>query len=627
MKFTSIVLVLFLISLIAPPSSLSSPSAAAILITAVYYDPPLTGEDSEAVQLQNIGDSPVSLANWHIADDVNTVTFPADTTIDPIQKIWITRSASAFRSEFGFEANYEYGNDSEPAIPNLTGDPFSLHNSGDSIWLQDNQGAVVDAVAYGNATLDTADWQGTGVQPYRIGDASIEGQVLYRKLQERDGRPIADTNTAHDWAQDTADNALGKRLFYPGWDLDEFFQTAKAREFANVKYCVAPDSLFECVRDEIIAASQTISVEIYSLSQAALVNALTDRLDQGVNVSVLLDGGALEDQGKWACEELEAHGGQCWLMAGKPQSSIRKRYDNLHGKWMIFDQARVAIGSENIDGDAMPSDDKSDGTYGARGGYLVTDSPTLVQAAQAILERDFDPLHHADVRRWGTNANDFPPLGFVPNYDNGGTSYRVRYPIPFTLDGEFEFELVQCPENCLRLSDGLLGLVARAGQGDTLLTEQLYEYEFWGGSSSNPLADPNLRLEAYLAAAQRRAHVRILLDKFYDSPEDARSNFRTCEYVNQFSGRYDIECRLGNPTGRGIHNKLVLLKQGKQGWVHLGSINGSETSSKLNRELATQLESLEAYGDWAAVFEDDWVVSTTRPTRQWLPFILQHRKP
>ena len=172
------------------------------------------------------------------------------------------------------------------------------------------------------------------------------------------------------------------------------------------------------------------------------------------------------------------------------------------------------------------------------------------------------------------------------------------------------FELVQCPENCLRRSDALLGLVARAGAGDKVLVEQLYEYTHWGVSTSTRRTDPNLRLQAYVAAARRGARVRILLDRHYDHPEEARSNAKTCQFVNSLSARFDIQCRLGDPTGLGIHNKLVLVKAGTTGYVHLGSINGSETSNKLNRELATQLKSLAAFRYWARVFHYDWSVSS-----------------
>ena len=134
--------------------------------------------------------------------------------------------------------------------------------------------------------------------------------------------------------------------------------------------------------------------------------------------------------------------------------------------------------------------------------------------------------------------------------------------------------------------------------------------------------DPNPRLEAYIAAAKRGAKVRILLDSFYDDFSEPRGNYETCVYVNRFSRQYDIECRLGNPTGQGIHIKLVLLEKGETGFVHLGSINGSETSNKLNRELAVQVESSEAYAYWKGIFESDWASTDFTPHERYLPLML-----
>jgi hypothetical protein len=493
--------------------------------------------------------------------------------------------------------------------------------------LKNDAAEIVDAMVYGNAMLDAPDWNGAAVQIYDFGSASSEGQILFRKRQEPDGMPVPDTDTRADWAQDPADNVLGKQVEYPGWDRDEFFQTVTSNANATVKYCVAPDHLFECVRNEIVSATSTISMELYSFENANLVDVVTATLDAGVQFSVLLDGSAIDAQGKWACAQIEAHGGQCWIFAGKPQSNIHKRYDNQHGKWIVIDNARVLIGSENLGDDAMPSDDMSNGTLGTRGGYLISDNPDIVNAAQTILDRDFDPTHHADIRRWGTNTDDFPPYDFVPNYVNGGKGYAVQFPTPLTLHGAFPIELVQCPDNCLRTTDALLGMVAQVGAGDTLLVEQLYEYTYWGAGTSNPVADPNLRLQAYIAAAQRGARVRILLDSFYDTFSSPRSNWATCAYVNALSAQYDIQCRLANPTGQGIHMKMVLVQRGATGFVHLGSINGSETSNKLNRELAAQIESLDAYNYWASVFEYDWSSTTFAPHRTFLPFLLRKGKP
>ena len=609
------------------PMRAHATSPSFVLVTAVYADPFVSGETSEAIQLQNTSDASVSIANWKWSDGEGTVTFPPDAVLNAREKIWVSKSARAFLGEFGFLPAYEYGGDSDASVPDMTGSAPSLTNAGDQIILKNDADEVVDAMVYGNALLGAPDWIGEAVQAYTFGGSTSQGQILYRKMQWTDALPAPDTNTRADWAQETADNAMGKKVQYAGWDLDEFFDTAKSDAPATIKYCVAPDNLYDCVRGEIINATATISMEIYALDNANLVDVITETIESGVAFSVLLDGGALDAQGKWACQNIEARGGQCWIFASKPQANIHARYSNQHGKWVIIDNARVLIGSENMGDDAMPADDKSNGTLGTRGGYLITDNVDIVRAAQTILDRDFDAMRHADVRRWGTNTDDFPPYNFVPVYADGGKDYAVQFPQPLEITGALPVELVQCPENCLRPDDALLGMIARADAGDTLLVEQLYEYTHWGAGSSNPTRDPNLRLEAYIAAAKRGARVRILLDSFYDTFSDPRSNWATCAYVNALSAQYDIQCRLANPAGRGIHMKMVLLQKGATGFVHLGSINGSETSNKLNRELATQVESPDAYAYWAQVFSYDWSTTTFAPHRQFLPLLMQRGNP
>ena len=53
----------------------------------------------------------------------------------------------------------------------------------------------------------------------------------------------------------------------------------------------------------------------------------------------------------------------------------------------------------------------------------------------------------------------------------------------------------------------------------------------------------------------------------------------------------DLQVRLGNPTHLGIHNKMVLVRIGGRGYAHVGSINGSEVSSKVNGEVTLQVPS------------------------------------
>ena len=165
----------------------------------------------------------------------------------------------------------------------------------------------------------------------------------------------------------------------------------------------------------------------------------------------------------------------------------------------------------------------------------MTDAPSVVAELTAVMDADIAPTVHRDVWAWdpADPILGAPPAGFVPSYVSGGSFYPVQKPQPLLVSGAFAFQLIHSPEQALRDQDSLLGLVNRAGAGDTVLVEQLYENMYWGAESSNVAADPNPRLQAYIAAARRGAKVRVLLDAFFDNQDlnSPRSNLRTVEYL------------------------------------------------------------------------------------------------
>jgi hypothetical protein len=161
-------------------------------------------------------------------------------------------------------------------------------------------------------------------------------------------------------------------------------------------------------------------------------------------------------------------------------------------------------------------------------------------------------------------------------------------------------------------------LLGSVGRGDTILAQQLSERWHWGGSGGNPVDDPNPRLEAMIDASRRGASVRLMLDSFFDDRQDPLSNRATCDYVNAVAREEGLRlwCRVANPTGLGIHNKMILLHISGQGWLLAGSWNGTEQSTKGNREVALLVQSDAAYGYLASMFEQDW------PHRRWLPLVM-----
>lgn len=619
------------------------PLEANVVIEAVLYDGYETNDADEAVQLRSLAETAVDLTGWQISDGSSAATFPAGATLAAGGALWLAWQADAFTRQFGFPPDWE-AVESDPAVPDLLGSWPGFANDGDEVLLftAETQGAqsfqtgsvAADTLVYEGGDSNQTGWSGPAAQPYVVsGVLSEEGQILYRRRDQLTGQLAPDTDTESDWAQTTADVINGRKVLYPGWDLDAFFFTTRLTEAATLTVAITPDNAYETLAAEITSAQDSLQIASFTFESTAIAASLVNAAQRGVSVTLLLEGsppGGLADQERYVCQQVEAAGGACWFMIQDDGQAIFDRYDYLHAKYILVDGRRVVIGSENLSPDSLPDDDKSDGTWGQRGVMLVTNAPGVVSHVQRLWAADFDLTNHHDLFRWAADHPTYgsPPASFVPISQTGGLSYTVRFTTAGRFQGTFAFELVQSPENSLRDQDGLLGLLAQAGPGDTVLVEQLSERPHWGESDSNALSDPNPRLEAFINAARRGARVRLLLDSYFGdggetiagylssipasphpgNPLQDTSNSATCAAVNETARleHLDLACRLGNPTGLGLHNKMVLVEVGGRGAVHVGSLNGTEQASKANRELALQVQSDEVYALLADLFEQDW---------------------
>ncbi|MEJ2737857.1 MAG: hypothetical protein P8189_30605, partial [Anaerolineae bacterium] len=94
-----------------------------------------------------------SLAVVPASDGEGTLTL--QDTLPAGASVWIAQEADDLTLEFGFPPDYEYGADTDPAVPNLvTSGSFLLANTEDEVILKDSEGTHVDSVVYegGDAT-------------------------------------------------------------------------------------------------------------------------------------------------------------------------------------------------------------------------------------------------------------------------------------------------------------------------------------------------------------------------------------------------------------------------------------------------------------------------------------------
>lgn len=156
------------------------PTAARVVINEVLYDASGDGADADGewVELYNAGAEPVDLAGWSLADEASRDLLPA--IVVPARGFVIiaaSDSIGAAVASSGARASTVSGR-----IGN------GLGNDGDTLYLIDKSGALVDAVSWGNAIA--------------VLDAPVpdvpEGHSIERTT------PGTDSDHASDWADNAS---------------------------------------------------------------------------------------------------------------------------------------------------------------------------------------------------------------------------------------------------------------------------------------------------------------------------------------------------------------------------------------------------------------------------------------
>ncbi|MBI3942846.1 MAG: lamin tail domain-containing protein [Chloroflexi bacterium] len=615
--------------MLAYPADPAAPSnGGSLLLAAVLYDGLSSGDFDEAIQVANIEPITVSLAGWRIGDGKNETSFPAG-ELPPYGFVWVTRRASAFTAEFGFKPAYEYGGDTDATVPDMQGKVLLLNNSGGIVTLVRPDGVRIDTLVYKDGVASRFDWTGPGVQP--VPGFAEAGQILYRRMEVMaDGGegsrnplllPVEDTNTREDWAQTPMAETSGGQVRYPGWPLESFFMPVSVTTTALMGVAVAPDNAYQNAWNFLIQATRSISLESYTFEHPGLAQVLADKARTGVSVTLLLEGdpvGGIPDEERWLAAQISAAGGKVLFMVND-RNGAHDRYQAIHAKFALVDDSWLLVSSENWTPRSMPfqegilpGTDTRQRIPASRRGYLIsTNAPALVQRAAAIFAADAG-RQHSDIYTWNPQDVKYglPPVDFTPVYTQETKYYTIRAAQPLETATTGPWMLIAAPEGTAGTQDEVLKRLDRAGPGDEVLVEQLDEPLAWGAPSpSTPW--PNPRIERYIAAARRGARVTILLDSFFTSPYDSEGNNGTRQALQRLAQEegLDLQVRLGNPTGLGIHGKLILMRHDTEYWVHIGSLNGSETSAKNNRELVIQVESAPAYAYLARIFWWDWQIS------------------
>lgn len=594
---------------------------AQVILAAAHIDSAISGEPDEALLLWNVSGPPQPLAGWQIEAGTRHATFPLTSTLmlHSGQRLWCTATATTFRTTFGEEPACEWATDSDPQVEDLTG-KLILGNTGGSIQLFNDKGQVVDTLLYGNEEQPATGWAGKPAQLYTRGVLPAVGQVWQRKRDPLTNGWL-DSDQASDWAGDLADLTWGRQVRLPGWqgwDQTDLGWPTSGVATATVTLLVGPEGLYQPLADLFSQATNSIDLSIYTLEHRELTQRLADAASRGVQVRMLLEGsppGGISDFQKWCVAQIAAAGGDVRYAAplAEAPKGYRTRYRYTHAKYGLIDNRLALNGTENFGYDSMPIT-PTVAVGGRRGYYLITDAPPVIVGLRQIFSADWAPDRFLDLQPYQADHPKYgsPPADFVvPPLPAAYAVTEAPFRQATAVTGSSRFSVISAPENALRPDTGLFALIQRAGAGDEILVEQLYENKYWGDNTSNPIADPNPRLQALIDAARRGASVRLLLDSFFDDPEALRNNRTTVEYLRTIAAAetLDLEARLGNPTLGGIHAKILLFRLGGERWTAIGSLNGSEISHKLNREVMTLTDTPAIYARLAAVFWWDWAHS------------------
>ena len=136
-----------------------------VLISEVLYDPP-GPDDAEFIELVNPSGATIDISHYALGDAVNRTDFedvrrfPAGTTLAPETTLVVATTATAFKTEYGFDPDFEIV-DTNAAVPDLIddlswGDPnalLQLANGGDEVILRNAADEAVDVVTYGSGNF------------------------------------------------------------------------------------------------------------------------------------------------------------------------------------------------------------------------------------------------------------------------------------------------------------------------------------------------------------------------------------------------------------------------------------------------------------------------------------------
>lgn len=541
-----------------------------VMITEVLAYPRPGCNETEYIAIMNQGSDDLEVQGWRFCDGENCITLPDNLTLEPGGDLYLADNGTHFLVMTGMTST-----EWEGTWPRMA-------NDGDLMWLEDEHGLVIDAVALGRA------YQGEGWTGMP-GPSPREGHVQFRDHELVDGEKVYhDTNMAEDWPLSKARRAEHRCI--GTWSHMDAIQVVPL-EFPDDGMVLA---------EKIREAKQEVLVNTYELTSTTMTEVLVGLSTAGLDVRVLLErspvGGIDVREHKNIHSLLDA-GSEVRLTVSNISRGLPGNFAYDHGKYLVLDTDRTVIMSENIVPSAMGTGDGG----GNRGWGVIIRSPELGGYFRDLFLLDWGSrtsLDAAKELKAELEGMEEVDISMDGSFDDGRSEVLA-------LNGKAEMYALISPDHT---EDVLLDILD--GGEERIYVEQMsvdLEWDHLGVRTENPL------LTSLIGSARKGVEVKVLLDgNFLDTSD----NDEVVRYLNEVASSedLDLEARLADiPNISMVHNKGLVIDD----IVIVSSINWVVSAFRDNREVGIAISMEDLAEHYSDRFLRDWdpVYGGSRPGR------------